>query len=92
MTSTREHLFDLRQLENYTFVDEFGKDQGINGIVYCSFFQLLATGLLFSMLFDGYFELTLRKMDVDQMSDLLKEVSHKWVVFTRESSYAFSAS
>ena len=32
VTSTREHLFDLRQLENYTFVDEFGKDQGINGI------------------------------------------------------------
>jgi len=32
VTSTREHLFDLRQLENYTFVDEFGKDQGINGM------------------------------------------------------------
>lgn len=30
VTSTREHLFDLRQLENYSLVDEFGKDQGIN--------------------------------------------------------------
>ena len=30
MTSAREHIYDLRSLENYTFVDEFGKDQGIN--------------------------------------------------------------
>ena len=32
VTSTREHLFDLRQLENYVFLDEFGKDQGVNGM------------------------------------------------------------
>lgn len=26
----RDHLFDLGSLENYTFTDESGKDQGIN--------------------------------------------------------------
>ncbi|XP_054264901.1 clathrin interactor 1 isoform X2 [Macrosteles quadrilineatus] len=30
VTSAREHIYDLRGMENYTFVDEFGKDQGIN--------------------------------------------------------------
>ena len=30
VTSAREHLYDLRQLESYTFTDEIGKDQGIN--------------------------------------------------------------
>ncbi|KAG8232884.1 hypothetical protein J437_LFUL004754 [Ladona fulva] len=30
VTSAREHIYDLRGLENYTCVDEFGKDQGIN--------------------------------------------------------------
>jgi hypothetical protein len=30
VTSAREHLYDLRSLENYTFVDEMGKDQGLN--------------------------------------------------------------
>jgi len=30
VTSSREHIYDLRSLENYTFVDENGKDQGIN--------------------------------------------------------------
>ncbi|VDI67856.1 Hypothetical predicted protein [Mytilus galloprovincialis] len=30
VTSSREHLYDLRGLENYTFTDEHGKDQGIN--------------------------------------------------------------
>ncbi|XP_039296301.1 uncharacterized protein LOC111059024 [Nilaparvata lugens] len=30
VTSSREHIYDLRGLENYTFIDEFGKDQGIN--------------------------------------------------------------
>lgn len=30
VTSSREHVYDLRSLENYTFVDENGKDQGIN--------------------------------------------------------------
>lgn len=30
VTSAREHIFDLRSLENYTFMDELGKDQGIN--------------------------------------------------------------
>jgi len=30
VTSAREHIYDLRGLEAYTFTDEFGKDQGIN--------------------------------------------------------------
>lgn len=30
VTSSREHIYDLRSLENYTFIDENGKDQGIN--------------------------------------------------------------
>jgi len=30
VTSAREHIYDLRGLENFTFVDENGKDQGIN--------------------------------------------------------------
>lgn len=30
MTSAREHVYDLRSLENYTYVDENGKDQGVN--------------------------------------------------------------
>ncbi|XP_075712207.1 clathrin interactor 1 [Rhinoderma darwinii] len=30
VTSAREHIYDLRSLENYHFVDEGGKDQGVN--------------------------------------------------------------
>ena len=30
VSSSREHLYDLRGLENYTCADEQGKDQGIN--------------------------------------------------------------
>lgn len=30
VTSAREHIYDLRSLENYTFIDEHGKDMGIN--------------------------------------------------------------
>lgn len=30
VTSSREHIYDLRSLENYTFTDENGRDQGIN--------------------------------------------------------------
>ncbi|XP_071090995.1 clathrin interactor 1-like isoform X7 [Haliotis cracherodii] len=30
VTSSREHIYDLRALENYTFSDENGKDQGLN--------------------------------------------------------------
>lgn len=30
VTSSREHIYDLRSLENYTFVDENFKDQGVN--------------------------------------------------------------
>ena len=31
VTSTREHLHDLRQLESYVCHDEYGRDQGMNG-------------------------------------------------------------
>lgn len=34
VTNAREHLFDLRSLEHYQFVDEQGKDQGINSKSY----------------------------------------------------------
>lgn len=30
VTSSREHMYDLRSLENFSYVDEKGKDQGIN--------------------------------------------------------------
>ncbi|MBN3302503.1 clathrin interactor 1a isoform X2 [Amia ocellicauda] len=30
VTSAREHIYDLRSMENYHFVDENGKDQGVN--------------------------------------------------------------
>ncbi|XP_074605435.1 clathrin interactor lqfR [Brevipalpus obovatus] len=30
ITSAREHIYDLRSLENYAFIDEHGKDMGIN--------------------------------------------------------------
>jgi len=30
VTSAREHVYDLRSLENYTHVDQNGKDQGLN--------------------------------------------------------------
>ncbi|KAB0795022.1 hypothetical protein PPYR_11861 [Photinus pyralis] len=30
VTSSREHIYDLRSLENYSFIDDIGKDQGIN--------------------------------------------------------------
>ena len=31
MTSAREHLYDLKSLESFSYHDEQGKDQGING-------------------------------------------------------------
>ncbi|KAJ8406054.1 hypothetical protein AAFF_G00309420 [Aldrovandia affinis] len=30
VTSTREHIYDLRSIESYHYIDENGKDQGIN--------------------------------------------------------------
>ena len=39
VTSAREHLYDLRQMESYAFTDEFGRDQGING----KYFFLIAS-------------------------------------------------
>jgi hypothetical protein len=29
--SARDHLYDIRQLERFEFIDGVGKDQGING-------------------------------------------------------------
>ncbi len=34
VTSTREHLYDLKSLETFAYHDEQGKDQGINGLKY----------------------------------------------------------
>lgn len=31
ISSAREHTYDMRQLESYTFTDEHNRDQGING-------------------------------------------------------------
>jgi hypothetical protein len=31
VTSSREHLYDLKSLETFAYVDENGKDQGVNG-------------------------------------------------------------
>ena len=31
VSSAREHTYDMRQLESYTFTDEHNRDQGING-------------------------------------------------------------
>jgi len=31
VTSAREHLYDLKSLESFSYSDEQGKDQGING-------------------------------------------------------------
>ena len=44
VTNTRDHIYDLRQLENFSFFDEYGKDQGVNSMynVYLSF---ILTGL-----------------------------------------------
>ena len=40
VTSAREHVYDLRSLEGYTYIDEFGKDQGLNGEnVHCAYVQ-----------------------------------------------------
>lgn len=30
VTSAREHIYDLRTLENFKYMDEHGKDQGLN--------------------------------------------------------------
>ena len=42
VTSSREHLYDIRSLETFSFVDENGKDQGINS----KFVNLYAIGRL----------------------------------------------
>jgi hypothetical protein len=31
VTNAREHVYDMKPLEEFTFRDERGKDQGING-------------------------------------------------------------
>ena len=33
VTSAREHVYDLKPLENFQFIDETGKDQGLNGVL-----------------------------------------------------------
>jgi len=34
VTNAREHIYDMKPLEEYTFRDEAGKDQGINGTAF----------------------------------------------------------
>ena len=41
VTGAREHLYDLRGLDNYTFTDEHGKDQGLNGKCICFSFNMI---------------------------------------------------
>ena len=36
VSSAREHIYDMKPLEEYTFRDEHGKDQGINGQYFTS--------------------------------------------------------
>ena len=36
VTSAREHIYDMKPLEEYTFRDDRGKDQGLNGQSCCS--------------------------------------------------------
>ena len=31
VTNAREHIYDMKPLEEYTFRDENGRDQGVNG-------------------------------------------------------------
>ena len=31
VTNARDHIYDMKPLESYTYFDEHGKDQGING-------------------------------------------------------------
>jgi len=38
VVSAREHLYDLKSLENFSYHDEYNKDQGMNS-KFC-FFQL----------------------------------------------------
>ena len=32
VTNARDHVYDLKRLEDFSFIDEHGKDQGINGL------------------------------------------------------------
>lgn len=50
VTSSREHIYDLRSLETYTFTDEGGKDQGINvrhKVSYCHSYGVGVNNFLF---------------------------------------------
>ena len=31
--NVKDHIFEIKQLQNFQFVDEKGKDQGINGMI-----------------------------------------------------------
>ena len=46
VTSSREHLYDLRNLESYTFIDEHGNDQGQNGMSLTPEWSLVSVQLL----------------------------------------------
>lgn len=46
VTSAREHIYDLRSLENYTYVDDVGKDQVRNNYEMNLHFIFKAEGLI----------------------------------------------
>ena len=46
MTSAREHIYDMKSLEEYSFRDDNGKDQGINGL----FKKLLSGSLVYGLI------------------------------------------
>lgn len=37
VSNARDRLFEMRTLESYKFIDEKGKDQGLNGMIYFIF-------------------------------------------------------
>lgn len=42
ISNARDHLFEMRSLESYKYIDEKGKDQGLNGSsCFCYFFKSL---------------------------------------------------
>ena len=36
VTSSRDHMYDLKGLEDYQHIDENGRDQGVNSMYFCA--------------------------------------------------------
>lgn len=41
VSNARDHLFEMRTLESYKFIDEKGKDQGLNGAISSTFYFIV---------------------------------------------------